>query len=1448
MADELGAELSLDLDSARREIEGLRRDIEDELGRAIDSFSDDYERAVNSLPEIKPDVDSDAVTSELNRAVQSTDAELEVSADERALTSSIDEAVGATQPILEVAVDGDPLSASLIDVVEHTHPEFTPELNTTDIQRALGDLEGAATGLDLGAGFDDAALQGQELADVLGDLDTQSQESGDGLGAVSNVSTTLATAFSAAKGEGRKLISDLAQIRGGFGGVAAGALALGAGFTALFQAGERSLQSVERATVVLGDGAARIENINVGGLSGPLSELAIKAGVSGGALRDAATSAAQVGLSSGKSIPEVTEFANKVNALALRAVALNPALGDAGAVSQRLNTVLARGGRFLARYGIDLTSAEITTRALADSGKTAVRDLTLFERSVAGADIAVEKLGSTLGTDFERGAATTTVRLRSIRAELNAAFASAGKPLVEPTVDSFEALAQAGAATSVALGNLGKAVLPVVAAGLTTIGEAASVVADTINTIGPGAVIAGGALLLLRSRIAGVFTELTVARRSGSLIDAIGGGSELQATGGRLTILKENVKGLWQNLDTLGGRSVIAIGALTGLDQGLQALGTSTEELGIQFITTGAAIGFAFGGPEGAAVGATIGLLAQSFDDLFNAQTDLQKATADTDAQFKKAKASSGDLRAALFSNAETAAGLASAIAGLDENLVKFILNAGAFQALHVDKDLRQAGISIGEVSDFLQQGQAGFGAFVQRMQDAGKISLDVGRTIAENLFGGSLTEKQIDQVADAVRRGSDVALNAEKPFAAFGFRVREVRENLKDAGVAAVLTSSDFAALTSQQQKNVIAIQREAGERTKALVAFKAQQDALRATERAQFDLFASTNHLTPAILEAAKAASRNGNGAIDWAKALGLLDDAARGVIPELGFMSEETAKATGEMGRLSKATDDAAKAIPGLDAALSKGLDTSFFEDLKIPNPVEGQPEIDVGKFLDTSKLLDTLNETATNTKKFFSDIQIIAESGASNVATALLALGPDNLGARVAADLAANQPLFREGMEKAFEGIAQAQIAGEKILGEMRARVDFLSSHLTDTLGERLKAQFGVTDVTALTSGQIKAFLDVYGTGGDKSAEVFVNSFNQEIVASKIAGLSTDPLTDSVANAKTQISGDLGGINDDIDTAMQRANAAIANKAPGAFAPLSDAAAHAAEVATTDIDVAMQQAEAIITAKRDANRRATQFAFDPVNEEVKNATFPVPTTVDEAMLQAQAKIRASQPGFRSEANQAGEVIPAGLGDGITSQQGLIGDAAATAVQQEIDGKQDEAFQHGVNLGSQITYGVAAGIGSDAAARAAQEEIDRQLDDLDAHATDHIQGGSPAMAFAHIGDSIIQGIAVGLKREGAAAAEMAASLDRLQHDPMYAGDPMKEARYSGFGPSPVPPAGMQPIVQVTLDPSMLVPSMDKSVNVYGGINNYGGDADSKGQATMRRLADVQHLRGYG
>lgn len=409
----------------------LREDLELDIGAALSSV-DRLEGTLrqvaqrfkgelgDALSALNVDVDVRGVTSAVSDAVQSADTEVEITGDAEAVTSAVSTAVEDADAT--AVVEGD--AAAVTDAVDSavaesdTTVELTAELDTGQVQGEIAGLTG---------GF---------------------QELGEGAGE--------------AAGPGG--VGGLAGAVDGFGVKAAATVGGVAGLVAttkeLFTSAVEAEGSVQAFNLRLGDMAAEVRQVDVGGLDEDLGELAIRLGSSDEGLQNAAARIFELGQSAGIASPEVAETTEQIIALAARAVALNPSLGDVGQVAETMTNALARGGRSAATFGLTLTSAEIEARALADTGKTSATELTIFEKAAAGAAIASEQLGTSLAEDVNAGAENAQIQLRSLQERLGEAFETAGAPVVVPLFDLLESALPTVTSLLTILASVVRAVAP----------------------------------------------------------------------------------------------------------------------------------------------------------------------------------------------------------------------------------------------------------------------------------------------------------------------------------------------------------------------------------------------------------------------------------------------------------------------------------------------------------------------------------------------------------------------------------------------------------------------------------------------------------------------------------------------------------------------------------------------------------------------------------------------------------------------------------------------------------------------------------------------------------------------------------------------------------------------------------------------------------------------------
>ena len=374
--------LELDIAEALR---GVDR-VEAQLSQAAQGFKVQLAEALTAL---SVTVDVSGVSDTISGAVESADSTVVVEGEAEAVTGSIDDAVGSADSTVLIDGDAEPALAA-IEGLSGESVEVTVDADTAAAQAQIDELAGSVEGLG-----------------------AQAQESSVG-------------------------VDDLGGAAGGLGGrvngAAVGAAALAAGVVTLFNAATDAEGSLQSFNLRTGEFAAQVRLIDVGGLNEDLGVLALRLGSSDEAAQDAAARIFELGTASGVAAPEVAETTNQIIALAARAVALNPTLGDVGAVAETMTGALARGGRTTAAFGIALTAADIEARALADTGKATAAELTIYEKSAAGAALASEQFGTAIADDVNAGAANAQIQVRSLGERFGELTETIGAPIVKPGI------------------------------------------------------------------------------------------------------------------------------------------------------------------------------------------------------------------------------------------------------------------------------------------------------------------------------------------------------------------------------------------------------------------------------------------------------------------------------------------------------------------------------------------------------------------------------------------------------------------------------------------------------------------------------------------------------------------------------------------------------------------------------------------------------------------------------------------------------------------------------------------------------------------------------------------------------------------------------------------------------------------------------------------------------
>lgn len=407
-----------------------------QVGQGLETTASDFQQALTdaistaSSEQLTLSFDESGLESDITGAIAAVEGLVTTDIDESSITDSVQQALFDVDTLVTVDVDADVAAAQAeIDGLQGDTITIEVDADTEPAITALDDLNGAAA--DAGGGLNDLSGAASSIQGPLQSL------AGSGAGGIGGVVGAL------------EAIPGAGAIAGvGLGGLAA----ITDGFV---QKAISAESATRRLNQIFGESAVAFDNIDVGSLSTSLSDLTLKLGSSTSGVRNAAASFGQLGIQAGIPVESVQATTESLIALASRAVALNPNLGEVGDVADRMGKALARGGRASAPFGIALTAAEINARALADTGKATARELTQYDKAAAGAAIATEKLGDHLGEDIAKGAENPQLALKSMQVELNRVQAELGKEL-QPTF--FELL---------------RAALPLIESSLRTVGDLA---------------------------------------------------------------------------------------------------------------------------------------------------------------------------------------------------------------------------------------------------------------------------------------------------------------------------------------------------------------------------------------------------------------------------------------------------------------------------------------------------------------------------------------------------------------------------------------------------------------------------------------------------------------------------------------------------------------------------------------------------------------------------------------------------------------------------------------------------------------------------------------------------------------------------------------------------------------------------------------------------------------
>lgn len=417
-----------------------------------------------------------------------------VTADTAQATEEI--AALAAAPPVDVPVTADVAEAEQMILALGDQPPVDVPVgaDTSPAQDSLTALAASAPPIDMLVEADTAGAE-QSLTDLGAAADHATEGTNNLEGSV----TALGAAAGIAEGSAKELVTTLGEMGGEAGGAAAtGVLALGAATAGFFVEGLSAVSAGQRFAMVLGDMGNKAKEIDVNGLNTSIEKLGIQFGSTGAEMENATSKLFQFAVNAGASKDKAVEFAHQVETLAARAISLNPQLGTLADVTETLGPKLARGGRFAAEFGLALTPAEITARALTDTGKQLSSQLSVQEKAMAGAEIASERYGKTLAGTVAEGSKNAAVQAESLKASFKEAIEQIGVPLVSPVLDLIKASIPDAVLIAQDLGHLAGDVLPIVSAALTAVSVPLRIIDAVLGEI-PGPVVTATAAFFAMS-------------------------------------------------------------------------------------------------------------------------------------------------------------------------------------------------------------------------------------------------------------------------------------------------------------------------------------------------------------------------------------------------------------------------------------------------------------------------------------------------------------------------------------------------------------------------------------------------------------------------------------------------------------------------------------------------------------------------------------------------------------------------------------------------------------------------------------------------------------------------------------------------------------------------------------------------------------------------------------
>jgi hypothetical protein len=456
---------------------------------------------------------------------------------------------------VEVVVDSAEVEAVVAEVDSLSGTtDVTVSVDSSQVEEVVAQIDELATGIDVPVTV--SADSGGTPAEAVGGVST-----------AAGVATGGIAGLNKAAG---KLIPVWGQVAIAGAGVAAVT-------KTMFDYAVGAEAANKRLTAAYGDQVDALQDLTTVADLSPavdtLKELTLATGSSGAGLKTFIANQAQLGIQSGATREQLLETGKGFGLLANYVSAARPELGTADQVAAGLAGALARGGKFAAKFGLDVgATADIAARAAEQYGKP-TSELSLWEKQTAGLNIALERLGPTLGTTLDSNIDSPIIKMRSLERELKGVLSAAGEPLVDPLIAAMIALQPAVTGVAEVFGKFGGSVVPVLATALVPIADALGAVADLFAAI-PGPLIGAAAAFYGVTRGAGMLLPLIA--KIGPALSALSARIGLFATSIKFDGIVAAFGGVQKQVTLLSVANAKAAASSTALIAGLEAEGAAT--------------------------------------------------------------------------------------------------------------------------------------------------------------------------------------------------------------------------------------------------------------------------------------------------------------------------------------------------------------------------------------------------------------------------------------------------------------------------------------------------------------------------------------------------------------------------------------------------------------------------------------------------------------------------------------------------------------------------------------------------------------------------------------------------------------------------------------------------------------------------------------------------------